>query len=85
MTDRARMEISVYPLGTGDASITKHIAKIFDVLESCGMTYQITVMGTIVEGTVHELFALAERLHDTVFADGVDRVVTTIKIDERRQ
>jgi uncharacterized protein YqgV (UPF0045/DUF77 family) len=29
------MEITVYPLGTHDASISKEIAKIFDVLDNC--------------------------------------------------
>ena len=60
-------------------------AKIFDVLEKCGLTYEITVMGTIIEGTLDELFTLARRLHDVVFSRTVKRVVTVIKIDDRRQ
>jgi uncharacterized protein YqgV (UPF0045/DUF77 family) len=41
-------------------------------------------MGTIVEGTTDELFSLARELHQVVFSDAVRRVITIIKIDERR-
>jgi len=81
---RTRMEIAVYPLGTGDASVSKEVSEIFAVLEQCGLYYEISVMGTIVEGSLDELFALARQLHDIVFSDGVKRVVTVIKIDDRR-
>ena len=82
---KARMEIAVYPLGTGKASVTQEISVVFDVLEQCGLTYEITVMGTIIEGTLDELFALARKLHDAVISETVWRVVTVIKIDDRRQ
>ncbi|MFC1693471.1 MTH1187 family thiamine-binding protein [Candidatus Latescibacterota bacterium] len=80
----ARMEIAVYPLGTGDASVSKEVSAVFDVLERSGLSYEITVMGTIIEGSPDELFALARRLHDVIFSDKVKRVVTVIKIDDRR-
>ena len=80
----ARMEIAVYPLGTGDASVSKEVSAIFDVLERSGLSYEINVMGTIIEGSLNELFALARRLHDVIFSDKVKRVVTVIKIDDRR-
>ena len=42
-------------------------------------------MGTIVESdTVEELFNAAAGMHNAVFNCGVERVVTTIKIDDRR-
>ena len=84
MTGLARMEITVYPLGTNDSSITKEVSKIFEVLDNCDLTYQITTMGTIVEGTPDELFTLARELHEVVFSDTVRRVVTVIKLDDRR-
>jgi len=81
---RARMEIAVYPLGTGEPSVSREVSAVFDVLDGCGLPYEITVMGTIVEGTPDELFDLARRLHGSLFSDTVRRVVTTIKIDDRR-
>ncbi|HUT64442.1 MAG TPA: MTH1187 family thiamine-binding protein [Anaerolineae bacterium] len=78
------MEIAVYPLGTDNASITKEVSKVFEVLDNCDLTYQITTMGTIIEGTLDELFALARELHEAVFSDSVKRVITTIKLDDKR-
>ena len=78
------MGISVYPLGTSNPSISQEVSAIFDILESSGLRFEISVMGTIVEGSPDELFSLARRLHESVFSDAVRRVVTTIKIDERR-
>jgi len=84
MNDTARMEIAVYPIGTGDSSLTKELANIFRVLDKCELPYQVTVAGTIVEGPPEKLFALARDLHDVVFSPTVERVVTVIKLDEKR-
>lgn len=83
-TGKARMEIAVYPLGTGNTSVSMEVSRVFDVLEKCGLTYEITVMGTIVEGPLDGLFKLARELHDAVLSDNVERVVTVIKIDDRK-
>jgi uncharacterized protein (TIGR00106 family) len=78
------MEITVYPLGAGQASISHNVAEIFKVLDTCGLHYEVTVMGTIVEGAPDELFALAQRLHESLFDSEISRVVTMIRIDDRR-
>lgn len=78
------MEIAVYPLGTSDSSISREVSRIFDVLDTCGLAFSVTPLGTIVEGSPGELFELAQRLHEIVFSDTVKRVVTVMKIDERR-
>ena len=84
MSGKARMEIAVYPLGTNNPDISKDISKIFEILDHCELTYQITTMGTIIEGTLDELFDLARKLHEVVFSDTVRRVITVIKLDDRR-
>lgn len=78
------MEIAVYPIGTGDFDISREVSGIFDVLDRCGLTYEITVMGTVVEGTPDELFNLAQKLHDVMFSDTVKRVMSIMRIDESR-
>ena len=84
VSSEARMEIAVYPLETGKGTITKELTSIFTILDECHIQYQVTTMGTIVEGNVDELFSLARKLHDSVFSDTVKRVITCIKIHERR-
>ncbi|MCE5249849.1 MTH1187 family thiamine-binding protein [bacterium] len=84
MNTNARMEISVYPLGTCSPGISREVSPVLEVLDSCGLPHEVSVMGTIVEGSPDDLFNLARRLHDVVFSDTVRRVVTIIRIDERR-
>jgi len=84
MTRRTRMEIAVYPLGTGSPDISEHVSRIVKILDRCDLLYEVTTMGTLVEGPVDELFSLARKLHDSVFSDPVERIVTVIKIDDTR-
>jgi uncharacterized protein (TIGR00106 family) len=46
--------------------------------------YEITAMGTIVEGDLDRILAVVRKMHEETFGEGVSRVVTTIKIDDRR-
>jgi uncharacterized protein (TIGR00106 family) len=79
------MEISVVPLGTHDPSVSKWVKKAVSVLkQESTILYQLTAMGTIIEaGSVEELLTIARKMHDATM-DEVDRVVTTIKIDDRK-
>ena len=80
------MEISVVPLGTKTASVSKYVAKAIKVLKrQKKIKYQLTSMGTIIEGdSVGKLLDIAEKMHRTVLRDRIKRVVTTIKIDDRK-
>ena len=81
----AIVEVSVVPLGTTTPSVSKYVAKAEKVLqEAKDIKYELTAMGTIIEGDLARLLSLAEKMHQAVFAAGAMRVVTTIKIDERR-
>ncbi|GAB4270356.1 MAG: hypothetical protein Kow0092_24690 [Deferrisomatales bacterium] len=80
----AVLQIAVVPLGTGDTSLSTHLAEIPRVLEASGLRYQIHPMGTVVEGAAEELFALAARLHEAGFAGGCRRVATHLSLDDRR-
>ena len=48
------------------------------------LKYELTSMGTIIEGDLEEILALVARMHESTFSGEVTRVVTTIKIDDRR-
>jgi uncharacterized protein (TIGR00106 family) len=41
-------------------------------------------MGTIIEGDLESLFEIVLRMHEVPFAAGALRVVTTVKVDDRR-
>lgn len=80
----ALMEIAVVPIGTGSTSVGDFVAGMQRLLKEEGLASQLTDMGTIVEGEVETLFAVAKRLHESVFALGAKRAYTVIKIDDRR-
>jgi len=78
------MEISVVPIGTGSPSVSSYVAEVIKKLMEMGANYQLGPMGTVVEGSVDELLAIAKELHAVPFRMGALRVVTTIKIDDRK-
>ncbi len=81
----AIIEISVMPLGTGTPSLSKYVAGAIKVLQAeKNVKYEMTSMGTNIEGDLGKLLDLARRMHSSAVAAGAQRVVTTIKIDERR-
>ncbi len=81
----ALIEISVIPLGTPTPSVSQYVAQAVKVLESeKDIKYELTAMGTIIEGDLERLLTLARKMHEAVFNAGIMRVVTTIKIDDRR-
>jgi uncharacterized protein (TIGR00106 family) len=78
-------EISIVPLGTKTPSVSQYVARAIKVLEKeKDIKYEITPMGTIVEGDLDRILAVVRKMHEEVFGEGVARVSTTVKIDDRR-
>jgi uncharacterized protein (TIGR00106 family) len=78
-------EISIVPVGTKNTSVSKHVVAALKVLrKEKKVVYELTSMGTIMEGELEDVFKVAKKMHEAVLDGGVRRVVTTIKIDDRR-
>jgi uncharacterized protein (TIGR00106 family) len=78
-------ELTIIPIGTSETSLSSYIAAAIASLESTGIKYQLSGMGTLLEAeTPDELFKAIKTAHEAVFMEGVDRVVTSVKIDDRR-
>lgn len=81
----ALVEVAIIPLGTGTPSVSQYVAQAVKVLQGEeDIKYELTAMGTIIEGDLDRLLALVGKMHEAVFAAGAMRVVTTLKIDDRR-
>lgn len=80
----ALMHLTVVPLGTGSPSLSEYVVEIQRAMEQEGVRFQLTDMGTVVEGAAAELLALAAKMHALPFAHGAQRVMTQITLDERR-
>ena len=81
----AIIEISIIPLGTETPSVSEYVATAVKVLQQeKDLKYELTAMGTIIEGELDNILAVARKMHEAVLNKGAMRVITTIKIDERR-
>jgi len=78
-------EISVVPIGTCTPSVSRYVAKAIGVLgQEKNIKYKLAGMGTILEGELTAVLEAVRKMHDSVFGDQIQRVVTTIRIDDRR-
>ncbi len=80
----AILEISIVPIGTGDTSLSAYVADCLRVLEKEKARYELSPMGTCIEGDLKDLIRIALKMHQVPFKKGARRVATTIKIDDRR-
>ena len=80
----AILEISVVPIGTKDTSLSPYVAECLRILKKENISYELTAMGTNIEGDLKDLINVALKMHEAPFKKGSHRVVTTIKIDDRR-
>ena len=81
----AMVEVSIVPVGTGSPSASDYVAQALKVLEAeKDLKYELTAMGTIIQGDLDRLLEVVRKMHEAVLDSGVKRAVTTIKIDDRR-
>lgn len=78
------LEFSVIPLGEG-TSVSKLVARAVKPLKDAGVKHVTTPMGTILETeSLEEALYYVRLAHEAVFEAGARRVITVIKIDDRR-
>lgn len=78
-------EVSVVPLGTKTPSVSQYVARALKVLErEKELKYEMTAMGTILEGDLDRILAVVRKMHEETFGEEVARVLTTVRIDDRR-
>lgn len=76
------VEFRILPVGTGEET-KELVAKTVAIIEKSELDYQLTAMGTLLEGQWEEVMFVIQKCHEEVkkFAE---RVVTEIVIDERK-
>jgi uncharacterized protein (TIGR00106 family) len=81
----ATADLTVLALGRSELSATEYIAEIQRRLRrQQRVRFQMHAMGTSLEGTTEDILAVVGELHAVPFEQGVQRVYTVIKLDERR-
>jgi uncharacterized protein (TIGR00106 family) len=76
------LEFSMSPLGQGE-SVSRHVARSLEIIESSGLDYRMNPMGTVLEGEWDEVMAVVTRCFERMSED-CDRVTASIKIDYRK-
>jgi uncharacterized protein (TIGR00106 family) len=78
-------QISIAPIGK-DASLSNYVKKAVEILRNETNRCDINAMATVVEiDTLEQLFSAVTHAHTAVLQiPGVKRVITEIKIDDRR-
>ena len=81
----AIVEVTIAPMGTGSAGISRFVAACHKVLEGeKDLKHQLTPMATIIEGDLDRIMAVIRKMHEVPFVEGAPRVSTLIRIDDRR-
>jgi len=79
------VEFSVVPLGTCDTSVSDYVSKACREVDKSGVKYILTPMSTIMEAdSLDGALEVVKRAHEAVVRAGAGRVITSIKIDDRR-
>ena len=72
--------MSLYPLDKG-SSLSKYVARSLDIIDSSGLDYQLTSMGTLIEGEPDQVWDLIRKCHQAM-REVSGRVAAYIKIDD---
>ena len=83
---RVIAEFSIIPIGTEKTSVSPYVSdaiKAFEEVEN--LNFRVTPMGSILEAeSLKTIFQAVESAHQTIIHKGVKRVVSTLRIDDRR-
>ncbi len=80
----AVVELSIVPIGVESTSLSSYVAEAIKVLQASSLEYELTAMGTIITGDLDEILKTVREMHESCFSTGAMRVLTQIKIDDRR-
>ncbi len=81
---RVIVDFSTSPVGVG-TSLSSYVKKAIQIVEESGIKHLNHPMGTVLEcDSLEEIFKVIHKAHEAIFTAGAQRVVTSIKIDERR-
>jgi uncharacterized protein (TIGR00106 family) len=81
----ATADLTVLALGRPEVSASGYIAEIQRRLQGQDrVRYRMHAMGTSLEGSTQDILAIVAELHALPFEQGIPRVYTVLKLDERR-
>ena len=77
-------QLIIAPIGKG-TSLSKYVKIVIETLKKENVKFETNAMATVIETEdLNTLFSIVQKVHTAVLALGVDRVITELKIDDRR-
>ena len=80
----AVMDLQVTPRRAGTVSVSDAVVAAHREIEASGLKHVLHPMGTCIEGSADELYALAARIHQALALMGFERIGMNLKLDDRR-
>lgn len=77
-------QLSIAPISKG-TSVSRYVKIVIEILRKEHVKFQTNAMATVIETEdLPTLFKIIQKAHDAVVATGAERIITEIKIDDRR-
>ena len=77
-------QLSIAPVGK-EVSVSKYVKLVLETLKKEQVKFETNAMATVIEtDDLKTLFNAVQKAHNAVLASGAERVITELKIDERR-
>jgi len=77
-------QLSIAPVGK-DVSVSKYVKLVLDTLKKEDVKFETNAMATVIEtDDLSTLFNAVQKAHNAVISAGAERVITELKIDDRR-
>ena len=59
------------------------VDKAIEVIQKSGLKYRVCPFETVVEGYYDEIMTLLKEIHEVIYANGAEEMITNIKIQTR--
>jgi uncharacterized protein (TIGR00106 family) len=77
-------QLSIAPVGEG-TSLSYFVKKVINILKKNNIKFETNDMATIIETEdLDSLFRVVKEAHNEVIKNGAKRVITELKIDDRK-
>lgn len=78
-------DFCILPVGSGTSECKDYVTAAVQIIKDSGLNYELTGMGTHIEAKDYdELYPVIRDAQEAVFKEGIGRVYSVIKIDDRR-
>ena len=75
-------EFAMFPTDKGE-SVSKYVSQVVDTIDKSGITYKLTPMGTVLEGSWDDVFAVITNCYK-ILEPQANRISVNIKVDYRK-